>query len=141
VAYDLYPLANENIEIGLGCVGNLKKPVEEGKFLELILRTFQADGIRYSGASGKKISKVALCGGAGISLFTEAKASGADTFVTSDLKYHNFFDADRTILLVDMGHYESEKFSTEILYELIRKKFPTFALRFSEINTNPINYL
>ncbi|MZP54583.1 MAG: Nif3-like dinuclear metal center hexameric protein, partial [Bacteroidales bacterium] len=141
VAYDLYPLENENIEIGLGCVGELKKPLEEGKFLELISKTFQAEGIRYSGASGKKIGRVALCGGAGISLLNEAKASGADAFVTSDIKYHNFFDAGDAILLVDTGHYESEKFSTEILYELIRKKFPTFALRFSEINTNPINYL
>ena len=98
-------------------------------------------GIRYSRNSGKKIGRVALCGGAGISLLNEAKASGADAFVTSDIKYHNFFDAGDAILLVDTGHYESEKFSTEILYELIRKKFPTFALRFSEINTNPINYL
>ena len=141
VAYDLYPLENENIEIGFGCVGELKKPLEEKKFLELISKTFQSEGVRYSGASGKKIGKVALCGGAGISLLNEAKASGADAFVTSDIKYHNFFDAGDTILLVDTGHYESEKFSTEILYELIRKKFPTFALRFSEINTNPINYL
>jgi dinuclear metal center YbgI/SA1388 family protein len=141
VAYDLYPLDNENIEIGLGCVGDLKKPVEEKKFLELISKTFQTDSVRYSGASGKKIRKVALCGGAGISLLNEAKAARADAFVTSDIKYHNFFDAGDSILLVDTGHYESEKFSTEILYELIRKKFPTFALRFSEINTNPINYL
>ena len=84
---------------------------------------------------------MALCGGAGISLLNDAIASGADAFVTSDIKYHNFFDAEGNILLVDTGHYESEKFSTEILYELIRTKFPTFALRFSEINTNPINYL
>ncbi len=141
VAYDIYPLANENIEIGLGCVGDLKKPLVEREFLELISKTFNAGGLRYSGAAGKKIKKVSLCGGAGVSLLNEAVASGADAFVTSDIKYHNFFDAEGNILLVDTGHYESEKFSTEILYELIRKKFPTFALRFSEINTNPINYL
>lgn len=141
VAYDLYPLVNENIEIGLGCVGNFDKPLEERVFLEVISKTFKAGGLRYSGISGKKIGRVALCGGAGISLLNDAIASGADAFVTSDIKYHNFFDAEGNILLVDTGHYESEKFSTEILYELIRKKFPTFALRFSEINTNPINYL
>ena len=87
------------------------------------------------------LKRVALCGGSGASLISNAIASGADAFVTADIKYHNFFDADNMILLVDSGHFESEKFTTEILYDLIIKKFPKFAVRFSETNTNPINYL
>jgi putative NIF3 family GTP cyclohydrolase 1 type 2 len=96
--------------------------------------------MRYSSLSGKKVKRVALCSGSGYSLLGEAIASGADAFVTADLKYHNYFDADNKILLIDIGHYESEKFSTEILKDLIIKKFPKFAVRFSETNTNPINY-
>jgi putative NIF3 family GTP cyclohydrolase 1 type 2 len=87
------------------------------------------------------IKKVAVCGGSGVSLLPVAIASGADVFITADIKYHNFFDADNKILLVDAGHFETEKFSSEILKDLIKKKFPKFAVRFSETNTNPINYL
>ena len=90
--------------------------------------------------TGRKVKKVALCGGSGSSMLGDAIASGADVFVTADIKYHNFFEADNKILLVDIGHFESEKFSPEILYDLIIKKFPKFAVRFSETNTNPINY-
>jgi dinuclear metal center protein, YbgI/SA1388 family len=139
-AYDIYTLENDNTEAGLGCTGELKKPVDKAGFMDLIKTVFSANCIRYSKYTGSKISKVALCGGSGASLLREAIASGADAFVTADIKYHAFFDAENRILMVDIGHYESEKFSVEILYNLIIKKFPTFALRFSEINTNPINY-
>lgn len=140
-AYDIYLLENDNIEAGLGCVGDLKGTIDKTSFLDLIAKIFSAKGIRYSKFTGNNISKVALCGGSGTSLLREAIASGADAFVTADLKYHTYFDAEKRILLADIGHYESENFSVEILYDLIIKKFPTFALRFSEINTNPINYL
>jgi dinuclear metal center YbgI/SA1388 family protein len=141
VAFDLYPLENRNIDAGLGCTGLLKEDLTEKEFLDLISRTFNSRGIRYSKLTGKRIRKVALCGGAGSSLLNDALSSGADAFVTGDIKYHTFFDAEDKILLVDAGHYETEKFTVEILKELIIKKFPKFALRFSEINTNPINYL
>ncbi len=141
VAYDIYPLENENIEIGLGCVGDLQEPADEKDFLRSISSTFSSKGIRYSKLQGEKITKVALCGGAGSSLLNNAIASEANAFVTADIKYHSYFEAEKRILLVDIGHYESEKFSVEILYDLIIKKFPKFALRFSGINTNPINYL
>jgi dinuclear metal center YbgI/SA1388 family protein len=140
VAYDLYALENRNIEIGLGCVGLLDKPVSENDFLELISGTFGASGIRYSKFTGKKISKVAMCGGSGASLLNKAIHSGADVFLTADIKYHDFFRTENKILLVDAGHFETEKFSVEILKDLIIKKFPKFAVRFSETNTNPINY-
>jgi dinuclear metal center YbgI/SA1388 family protein len=141
VAYDIYSLENENGETGLGCVGEFEQPVGESEFLKSVSEIFGAEGIRYSLLTGKKLKKIALCGGAGSSLLRDAIAAGADVFVTSDIKYHNFFDAENKILLVDAGHYETEKFATEVLKDLIIKKFPKFAVRFSETNTNPINYL
>jgi len=141
VAYDIYALENENVEVGLGCVGEFSDAMPEDDFLKLVSTVFDAKGVRYSKPAGKPVRKVALCGGSGVSLISVAIASGADAFITADIKYHNFFDADNKILLVDTGHFESEKFSTEILYDLIIKKFPKFAVRFSKTNTNPINYL
>jgi len=141
VAYDIYSLDNDNVDIGLGCIGETENELTETKFLERVAEVFSADGIRYSKPAGRKIRKIALCGGAGASLLKDAIKSGADAYVTGDVKYHVFQDAADRIFLVDTGHYESEKFSSEILYDLIIKKFPKFAVRFSETNTNPINYL
>jgi dinuclear metal center YbgI/SA1388 family protein len=141
VAYDIYALENEYNGAGLGCTGELPVEMDEMDFMNYISRELKAEGIRFSKLTGRKIKSVALCGGSGISLLGDAIRSGADVFITSDIKYHDFFNAGNLILLVDTGHYESEKYSTEILYDLIIKKFPTFAVRFSETNTNPINYL
>ncbi len=141
VAFDIYPLDNNNVDVGLGCTGEFEQPVPEADFLKLVATVFEAQGVRYSKPTGRMVKNVALCGGSGASLISNAIASGADAFVTADIKYHNFFDAENKILLVDAGHFESEKFTTEILYDLIIKKFPKFAVRFSETNTNPINYL
>jgi hypothetical protein len=140
VAYDFYALENKNAEIGLGCVGKLHLPVSEKGFLKIVSSVFDAKGLRYSRLTGNPVRKVALCGGSGVSLLNLAISSGADVFLTADIKYHDFFNAENRILLVDAGHYESEKFATEILKDLIIKKFPKFAVRFSETNTNPINY-
>jgi len=139
VAYDLYPLENMNADAGMGCTGEIPVPLDKDDFLKLVSETFNAKGIRHSGRI-KKIGKVAMCGGSGGLLLKDAETSGADAFITGDIKYHSFFEAGDRMLIVDIGHYESEKFSTEILHDLIIKKFPTFAVRFSEINTNPINY-
>jgi dinuclear metal center YbgI/SA1388 family protein len=140
VAYDLYALENRNSEIGLGCVGEFHDPVSENHFLKLVSSVFDAKGIRYSKPRGNPVRKVALCGGSGASLLNLAISSGADAFLTADIKYHDFFKTENKILLIDTGHFESEKFSREILKDLIIKKFPKFAVRFSETNTNPINY-
>ena len=140
-AYDIYLLENENIEAGMGCTGELSEAMEEGEFLKFISELFTAKSLRYSGLTGKKIKKVALCGGSGGFLLNDALYAGADAFVTAEIKYHSYFETGKKMLLADIGHYESEKFSAEILYDLIIKKFPKSALRFSEINTNPINYL
>ncbi|MCX6333207.1 MAG: Nif3-like dinuclear metal center hexameric protein [Bacteroidia bacterium] len=141
VAYDLYPLENDNVRSGLGCTGEFADPVSEKEFLETLGSVFTAKGIKFSKPTGKQIKKVAMCGGAGGPFIGDAIASGAGAYVCADIRYHSFFEADNKILLADIGHFESEKFSTEILYDLIIKKFPKFAVRFSEINTNPINYL
>jgi len=141
VVYDIYSLENNYSVAGLGCTGRLSKALTEIDFLSLVASVFGSKGVRYSKLTGKSVWNVALCGGSGSSLLKEAIASGADAFITSDIKYHNFFDAENAILLVDTGHFESEKFATEILKDLIIKKFPKFAVRFSETNTNPINYL
>ena len=140
VAYDLYNLENDNINIGLGCIGEFHEALDEIDFLKLVSNVFNAKGIRFSKFTGSKIKKIALCGGSGASLISQAMSSGAEAFLTADIKYHNFFEADNRILLVDIGHFESEIFSIEILYDLVIKKFPKFAVRFSETNTNPINY-
>ena len=88
----------------------------------------------------KKIIKVALCGGAGSFLISTAKAAGADAYITSDVKYHEFFDADKSIFLADIGHYESEQFTIDLLAEILQQKFPNFAVLKTEIKTNPVNY-
>jgi len=140
VAYDIYKLENNYPGAGLGCTGEFAEPIDEKRFLELLSVTFNSKGIRSSDLTGKIIKRVSVCGGAGISLLNDAVISGSQAFVTGDIKYHNYFEADKRLLLVDIGHFESEKFSSEIIYDLIIKKFPKFAVRFSEINTNPINY-
>jgi dinuclear metal center YbgI/SA1388 family protein len=141
VAYDIYQLENQYAGAGLGCIGELPEPRSGRDFLLHVSEIFGSAGIRYSQVPVKMIRTVALCGGAGIGLLGDAMRSGADAFITGDVKYHDFFRTEGQLLLADIGHFESEKFTTEILYDLIIKKFPTFALRFSETNTNPINYL
>ncbi len=141
VAYDVYPLENMNISEGIGCTGELLGEMMPREFLEHLKVVFSAGGIKFSGKWEKPVRKVALCGGSGSGLISNAIALGADAYVTADLKYHSFLDAGDRILLADIGHYESENAAKEILYDIIIKKFPKFALRFSEVNTNPINYL
>jgi dinuclear metal center YbgI/SA1388 family protein len=141
VAYDIYPLNNPNPLTGAGMIGKYKKPVEEPAFLQLLKDTLGASVIRHSKLSGRSISIVAVCGGAGSFLINDALSSGADAFVTSDLKYHQFFEAEGKMLLADAGHYETEQFTKELIYQIISEKFPTFALRISQINTNAVQYI
>jgi hypothetical protein len=139
-AYDLYALQNTDIRVGLGVVGVLPEPVSEQHFLEKLKETFLIPAIRHTDLKNRKISRVALCGGSGSTLVTNAIRSKADVFVTADFKYHQFADAGNDILIADIGHFESEQFTKEIFHEIITKKFPNFAAHFSKIKTNPINY-
>ena len=140
VAFDIYPLENEFSNVGSGIVGELENEVEEKDFLKILKDVFNADGIRYTEFLNKKIKKVAVCGGSGSFLIQSAKREGADVFVSADIKYHDFFEADGNILLADIGHYESEQFTKELIYDILTKKIPTFALRISEKETNPVKY-
>lgn len=141
VAYDLISLSNSYSRVGAGIVGELPKEMPEMEFLKQLKKVMKADGIRYTELRNKKIKKVAICGGSGSFLLDDAIKSGADVFVSADFKYHQFFDAENRIVIADIGHYESEQFTIELFYEILKKKFNTFALHLSKINTNPIKYL
>jgi dinuclear metal center YbgI/SA1388 family protein len=140
-AYDIYPLGNLYFRAGSGMLGELSQARSEEDFLEQVKQTFAAKRIRHSSLCGRKVSKVAVCGGSGAFLIGDAIRAGADAYITGDIKYHDYFEADGRILLIDAGHYETEQFTPEIFNNLIRRKFPTFAIHFSEVRTNPINYL
>jgi dinuclear metal center YbgI/SA1388 family protein len=140
VAYDIYPLENSAPGIGMGMLGELEDSMDEMVFLNFVKDRFGLSVIRHTELLGKEVKKVALCGGSGSFLMGKAIASGADVFVTGDLKYHQFFDAEGHILLMDIGHFESEQFTRELFYDLLIKKFPKFAIRLSETDTNPIKY-
>jgi dinuclear metal center YbgI/SA1388 family protein len=141
VAYDIYPLDNTHHETGAGMVGETSVPFDTINFLKRMKKVFNASTVRYSKVVKDKINKVAVCGGSGSFLIREAIHSGADLFITGEMKYHQFFEAEDKIILADIGHFESEQFTKEIFYELLIKNFPKFAVRLSEVNTNPINYL
>lgn len=141
VAYDIFTLENNYDRIGSGMVGELEKEEDEMEFLKRLSGVFKAQGIRYSSLRKKRVRKVAVCGGSGSFLLPNAISEGADIFVTADFKYHQFFDADNKVVIADVGHYESEQFTMDLLKEELNKKFPTFAVRLTGTNTNPINYL
>ncbi len=140
VAYDLYPLQNRFSEVGSGMVGNLPEPMEETAFLAFLKERLNATVIRHTELCGRPVRRVAVCGGAGGFLLHDAKRAGADFFVTADYKYHEFFDADGRIVIADVGHFESEQFTQDLLLEIIQKKFPNFAIRLTGVKTNPIKY-
>lgn len=139
VAYDLVNLQNDHAGTGSGVIGNIA-PVSEQEFLARLATIFNKGVIKHTRLTGKPVQRVAVCGGAGSFLISRALKSGADVYVTGDIKYHEFFDADGKLLLCDIGHYESEQFTTDLFVELLREKFPTFAVLKSEVNTNPVHY-
>ena len=141
VAYDIYSLDNVHPQVGIGMAGELAKDMDERKFLQFVKKTFEAKALKHSPLTGRKVRKIAVCGGSGSFLIRQAIESDADVFITGDLKYHQFFEAEGKIVLADIGHFESEQFTKEVFYELLTKKFPKFAVRLSEVNTNPVNYL
>jgi dinuclear metal center YbgI/SA1388 family protein len=140
VAYDLYLLDNSFAQVGMGMIGTLDSPEVEEDFLKNLKKNFKIKVIRHTRLKGSLIKKVAVCGGSGSFLLQNAITAGADIFITGDFKYHQFFDADGKIVVADIGHYESEQFTKELFYELLIKKFHTFAVHLSEVNTNPVYY-
>ncbi|MCC7302222.1 MAG: Nif3-like dinuclear metal center hexameric protein [Bacteroidia bacterium] len=140
VAFDIFPLLNALPQTGAGLIGELPVAMPEEKLFYWIRAIFGTGIIRHSPFLDRPIKKVALCGGSGAFLIPDAVRAGADVFITGDLKYHDFFLAEGRLVLADVGHAESEQFTTELFYEAIRKKFPKFAIHFSKIQTNPVNY-
>ena len=136
----LLPSSSGKGKYGAGMVGTLPTPMTEMAFLTKLKTVMKTDVIRHTTLLNKKVSKVTVCGGSGSFLLPNAMASGAGVFVTADIKYHQFFDADNKILIADIGHYESEVFTREIFFDFIKQNFPNFAVLLSEINTNPVTY-
>lgn len=139
-AYDIFPTKN-TFSVGLGAIGNLPEPIDEIEFLHKIKKTLKADRIRHTAILGKKISKVALCGGSGAEFLQTAINSGADIYISADFKYHQFFEAENKIIIADVGHFESEQFTKDIFYDIISKNNTNFAIYYTDCKTNPINYL
>jgi dinuclear metal center YbgI/SA1388 family protein len=140
VAYYLTPLENENQEVGAGAIGELPNALDPDDFLSMLKEKMQLTVIKHTAAGGSTIKRVAVCGGAGSFLLSNAIRSQADVFITSDYKYHEYFDAENKVMICDIGHYESEVFTKDLLYTYLSGKFSNFALCLSEVNTNPVQY-
>jgi dinuclear metal center YbgI/SA1388 family protein len=140
VAFDVIDLANPHPGVGSGLVGELEEPMEEYAFLAFLKQSFNLQVIRHTPLTGRLVKTVAICGGAGSFLIDKALAKKADFFVTADLKYHEFFDADGSAVIADIGHFESEQFTIDLIHEILKVKFSNFALLKTEVNTNPVNY-
>ncbi|MBK0379956.1 Nif3-like dinuclear metal center hexameric protein [Mucilaginibacter segetis] len=140
VAYDLYELTNKHQQVGSGMIGDLPMQMDEEDFLADVKEKMHAEVIRHTAFTGKPVKQVAVCGGSGGFLLKNAIAAGADVFITADYKYHEFFDAEGKIVIADIGHFESEQFTQQLLYEIIQNKFVNFAVRLTKVNTNPVKY-
>lgn len=140
VAYDLYPLLNRHAGIGSGLVGEFEEALGETAFLDKLKDIFGPPAIRHTALRGKPVKRVALCGGSGAFLIGKAMAAGADAYVTGDVKYHEFFLPEGRLLLADIGHFESERFTPAVIQHRLARILPTFATRLSETGTNPIHF-
>ena len=141
VAYEVITLNNSHQNIGMGMIGEFENPINETEFLQLVKSSFKTDCVRHSKLLGKQIKKVAVLGGAGSFAISNAIREKADAYVSADFKYHEFYKAEERILLADVGHYESEQFTKNLLVDYLTKKFTNFAIRLSEKSTNPIHYI
>jgi len=140
VAYDLYAIENSTSHYGSGLVGDLEEEIDEVAFIAGLKATMKTQCVRHTAFLNKNVKRVAVCGGAGSFLLNNAIRSGAQCFITGDFKYHQFFDADNKIVIADIGHYESEQFTIQLISDFVVEKFPTFAVHLSQVNTNPVNY-
>lgn len=140
IAYQRVALNNTLQTAGSGIIGNLPNKMNISDFLSLLKQKFNVPVIRHSGCEKDQVSRVALCGGSGSFLTGTALSAGADAYVTADIKYHEFFDAEGKMLLADIGHFESEQFTIDLLHDILREKFPTFAVLKTAVQTNPVRY-
>lgn len=140
VAYDIVSLSNEHHQIGGGLIGELQNEIAELELLSALKKNFNLSVIKHTKMLNKPVKKIAVCGGAGSFLIGKAIAAKADVYITSDIKYHEFFDANDRLVIADIGHYESEQFTIELLHEVLQAKFPNFAVLKTEKQTNPVFY-
>jgi dinuclear metal center YbgI/SA1388 family protein len=140
VAYDIFAMENRHWGIGSGIIGELETEMSETELLQQLRNIFKTPCVRHTPLLGGPVKKVAVCGGSGAFLLKQAARQGAQFYITADIKYHEFFDAENALVLADVGHYESEQFTVELLHDLIVKKFPTFAVLKTEVVTNPVQY-
>jgi len=148
VAYEIYDLQNSHQNIGLGMIGELEKPIDEIEFLTFVKDKMQCGIIRHSKLIGKKIQKVAVLGGSGSFAIKNAIQASVDVFLTADLKYHDFYQAENQMVLADIGHFESERYTKNYIVDFLKEKITNFAphlsqdrIILSEENTNPVKYL
>ncbi len=140
VAYDVVALSNFYQYTGSGVIAELPEPIEEKDFLTRLKEVFRLPVVRHTPLLNRPVKRIAICGGAGSFLITSALTAKADVYVTADVKYHEFFDADGRMVIADIGHFESEQFTIDLLRDVLVQKFPTFAILKSGIKTNPVNY-
>ncbi len=140
VAYYLHALDNENQDLGSGAIGDLPQGIPSEKFPAYVQEKMELDLVRYTPLPGQMIKKVALCGGTGSFLLSAARSQGAQAFLSADFKYHEFFEAEGQIMITDIGHYESERFTSELLHDVLGKTFPDIPRFITEIHTNPVRY-
>lgn len=140
VAYEVTTLDNTHQQMGMGMIGELPEAIKEIEFLALVKKTFKADGIRHSQLLEKKVQKIAVLGGSGSSAIAAAKNAGADFFITADLKYHDYYQAEQKLVVADIGHYESERYTKNLLHSYLSKKISNFAIILANTKTNPIKY-
>ena len=141
VAYEVVTLENTNQDIGMGMIGTLETEMDEEDFLLQVKSKMNARVVRHSKLLGKKVKKVAVLGGSGAFAIAAAKRAKADVFITSDIKYHQFYEAENELVIADIGHFETEQFTKDLLVDHLTKKIPNFAVSLSESITNPIKYL
>jgi dinuclear metal center YbgI/SA1388 family protein len=140
VAYDVYSLENKS-DIGSGLIGELENEIDAVEFLKTLKVKMNTKMIRHTAICKNKIKKVALCGGSGSFLLDKAINLNADVFITADFKYHEFFDAEKKLIIADIGHFESEQYTIDLISDGLKENFSNFAIRLTAVNTNPINYL
>lgn len=140
IAYQTYSIDNRHQDVGSGMIGDLPEETDYQTFLKNVKNIFQTGCIRYTEPSGGPVKTVAVCGGSGSFLLQDAMKQGAQAFLTADFKYHQFFDAEGRIMIADIGHFESEQFTMDLIYRILNGKFPKFALRLTETRTNPVRY-
>ncbi len=141
VAYEIYTLENQHQNIGLGMIGTLENPMNESDFLNFVKETMQVGAIRHSEFIGKPVQKIAVLGGSGSFAIKNAISAGADVYLTADLKYHNFYESENQLVLADIGHFESERYTKNYIVDFLTEKIPNFAIILSDENTNPVKYL